>query len=398
MILRRIGNTYKTAFGGLAPASWWLSVVMLVNRSGTMVVPFMTLYLTQSQHYTLAQAGIIMSVFGCGAILGAVAGGRFTDRFGFYSVQLISLIGGGILFIVLGQLKTFGSIACGCFTLSLFNDAFRPANATAIAHYSKEENRTRSFSMNRLAANLGWMFGGALGGVIASYNYHLLFWIDGLTNIAAAAMLFLILSPTQNGVTPAKKDKRNVGDAPSPLRDRTYLLYVCLVVFFGAIFFQIFSTLPVYYKQVLHLSPLYYGLIMAMNGLLVVAFEMALVYHLEPKKIPQHLIAYGTLLVGLSFVVFNLLPGGWALAIISALVLTLGEMLAMPFMNTYWVRRTTDDNRGKYAAMITIAFSSAQIIGPFAGTQIAQHFGFTALWWCVGLVSALAAAGFRSLK
>src|SRR3984957_5787206 len=180
-------SLYKNAYSGLSRSTWLLSLVMLVNRSGTMVIPFMTIYLTQpSMGYSIGQAGFVMGLFGLGAVCGGFIGGKLTDKIGFHRVQLITLTGGGIMFMVLGQMKTLPLICAVTFALSLVNEAFRPANSTAIAHFSKEENRTRSYSLNRLAINLGWSAGATLGGILASINYHLLFWVDGATNIAAA--------------------------------------------------------------------------------------------------------------------------------------------------------------------------------------------------------------------
>src|ERR1700722_3761614 len=105
--MKRIAHLYKNAYSGLSPASWWLGLVMLVNRSGTMVVPFMTLYLTQTMHYSIGKAGIIMALFGAGAVCGGLLGGRLTDKVGFYNIQIYALVCGGIMFIVLGQMQSF---------------------------------------------------------------------------------------------------------------------------------------------------------------------------------------------------------------------------------------------------------------------------------------------------
>ena len=164
-----------------------------------MVLPFMTIYLT-GIGFSLFKAGIVVGMFGAGAIAGGYIGGKLTDKIGFYRIQLITLIGGGLLFILLGQIKSYPLICLFTFILSLVNESFRPANNTAIALYSKPENRTRSYSLNRLAINLGWAFGGTLGGIIASFNYHLLFWIDGLTNIIAALMLYYLLNPADQAI------------------------------------------------------------------------------------------------------------------------------------------------------------------------------------------------------
>src|SRR3954452_8109898 len=190
---------YKSAYQGLSRETWFLSLVILINRSGTMVVPFMTMYATQKLHYSIVDAGIIMALFGAGSIVGAFIGGRLTDAIGFYKIQVFALFGGGIMFIVLGYLQSYLLLCCGTFFLSLVNESFRPANSTAIAFYSKAENRTRSYSLNRLAINLGWAIGGALGGFLASVNYQLLFWVDGCTNIAAAILLFKLLPYVKSG-------------------------------------------------------------------------------------------------------------------------------------------------------------------------------------------------------
>src|SRR6478735_1570255 len=107
-MIKRTISLYKTSFTGLSPQTWLLSFIMLINRSGTMVVPFMTLYLTSpGMGYTVGEAGIVFGLFGAGAFSGAWLGGRLTDKIGFYPVQLITLLGGGVLFIVLGQMKTY---------------------------------------------------------------------------------------------------------------------------------------------------------------------------------------------------------------------------------------------------------------------------------------------------
>ena len=397
--MHRLATLYKNAYSGLSPATWWLSVVMLINRSGTMVIPFMTLYLTQALHYTIARAGIIMAICGLGSICGGLLGGKLTDKFGFYSIQLSALVCGGIMFLVLGQMSSFAAIGACAFLLSVINDAFRPANAAAIAQYSKEENRTRAYSVNRLSVNLGWAAGSVLGGIIASHNYHMLFWIDGLTNIGAAIMLRTVLSPSKNSQTPSKKRAGpSAIKTSSAYKDKMCLAFILMTVMFGCIFFQIFAVLPVFYKEKLFLSPFIIGMIMALNGVLIAAFEMTIVFTLEKRKRHVRYISTGILLVALSFVVFNLLPGALPLAIISTLILTLGEMLAMPFMNTFWSSRTNADNRGQYAGLYTVAWSVAQVMGPYAGTQVVQHYGFSTLWWIVGGAGIVTAIGCDQLR
>src|SRR5215208_6286045 len=195
---------YRNAYSGLSRPMWWLALVIFINRSGTMVIPFLTVYLT-SKGYTLAQAGYVMAAFGTGAVLGAYTGGKLTDQFGHFYVQVFSLLLNGILFIVLGKMQTFWQITGCIFVLSSLGEAFRPANSAAIAAYSNESNRTRCYSLNRLAINLGWAIGPAIGGILASISYSWLFWVDGITCILASLLLYVFFSPIKN--TSADKEK-----------------------------------------------------------------------------------------------------------------------------------------------------------------------------------------------
>ena len=390
---------YKGAYTGLSPATWWLSVVMLINRSGTMVVPFMTLYLTQAKHYRISEAGIVMAIFGMGAICGGFLGGKLTDKFGFYNVQLTTLLCGGTMFIVLGQMESYPAICICTFVLAMLNESFRPANSTAIAHYSNDNNRTRCYSLNRLSINLGWAVGSAIGGFIASRNYQLLFWIDGLTNIGAAFLLRSVLSPYRNKQTPfhqKRTDKQNKGR--SAYADRPYLFFILLTILFSYCFFQLFTTIPVYYREVLQLTPFTIGVIMAMNGLIIAMVEMVLVFSLEKRNKNLGFISFGVLLTGSAFIIYNIMPGTLVVAVVATLVITAGEMLSMPFMNSFMISRTNAHNRGQYAGLYTAGWSIAQVIGPFTGTQIAERYGFALLWWLLGCIGVAAALGFKWLE
>jgi len=396
--MKRIFQAYRNAYNGLSPSTWWLSLVMLINRSGTMVVPFMTLYMTQQLGYSISQAGWVMALFGAGAVCGGFLGGKLIDRFGFYYIQIATLLGGGLMFMVLGQMRSYPLICIFAFVLSLINDMFRPANSAAIAHYSREDNRTRSFSLNRLAINLGWAVGGAMGGFIASRNYELLFWIDGFTNISAAIMLWLTLAPSKNKATRQKAPAADKTQISSAYRDKPYLFFFVLIILFAYCFFQLFSTLPVYYRQEMQLSETFIGSIMAMNGILIAFLEMVLIHKLEGRRHIMQYIMSGVMMIGVSFMIFNILPNARWVAVSSVLLMTLGEMLSMPFMNTFWISRTNDGNRGQYAGLYTVAWSIAQVLGPGTGAQIADHLGFEVLWWTIGGICFLTAFGFKWLE
>jgi predicted MFS family arabinose efflux permease len=385
---------YRNAYSGLTRQMWWLAFVMFVNRSGTMVIPFLTVYLT-SRGFTLAQAGYVMAAFGCGAITGSILGGRLTDRIGFHYVQFLSLLLNGLMFIVLSTMHTFWQFVVCIFVLSSLGESFRPANAAAIAAYSEDHNRTRSYSLNRLAINLGWSIGPAVGGILAGYNYTLLFWADGITCMLASFLLLLFLKP---GNHPApKKEEGPAVQVNSAYRDKVFLQGMFFYFLVGFVFFQLFSLTPVFYKTVIHLSEAQIGLILAMNGIIISLVEMVLVYKLENWRNPILYIVSGSLLIG-SFYLMLSASRTYLLIICSMLVFTVGEMLLFPFINNFWVRRSSLQNRGQYAAVYTLSFSAAQVVAPTLAAMLANKYGFSPLWILDFVICAIAAGGFYFLK
>jgi len=356
----------------------------------------MTLYLTgKTMNRSLSEAGFVMALFGLGSIVGAYFGGKFTDKIGFYKVQLLALLLGGCLFMLLGQIKTYPLICVCTFLLSTVNESFRPANSSAIANYSKPENRTRSYSLNRLAINLGWAVGGSLGGFIASINYELLFWIDGFTNVFAALLLIYFLKPSVQ----IKKTEKVISTVitRSAYQDKTYLFYIVMVCLYGFCFFQLFTTVPKYFRDNLFLSEQYIGALMAVNGIIIVLFEMVLIYTLEKKKNMMYYVSIGTVICALSFLSL-LLPGNSKLvALIMIVIISFGEILAMPFMNTFWTMRADDANRGQYAALFTMAWGVAQTLGPFLCSALVDATSFNVLFVALGAVLLVSAIGFYRL-
>ncbi len=185
-------NFFHRAFSGIPIAIWWLSATQLVNRIGTMAIPFMTLYLTQKLRFSIEEAGFIMMFFGVGTIFGALLGGRLADRLGYRPIMIGSLALNGLGFLALLPLTTFWAISFGVFVLSIVAEAFRPAASMSIARFSTSDTRMRSFSLYRLAINLGWAVASALGGLLASLDYSLIFWVDGVTCIVSAVFLYFL--------------------------------------------------------------------------------------------------------------------------------------------------------------------------------------------------------------
>jgi MFS family permease len=375
--MKKLYFNYLDTFKGLSKEVWWLALITLINRAGTMVIPFLSLYLTESLDFQLSDVGWIMSSFGLGSVVGSWLGGKLTDKFGYYKVMFLSLLGTGVAFILMQFVTTFVGFCAGIFLLMLIADMFRPAMFVALSSYSKPENKTRSVTLIRLAINLGFSAGPAIGGlIITSLGYGGLFWVDGITCLFAGFLLLQILHPKKAKVL----DEIKVENPVSAYSDKAFWVFLIGMMLFGAVFLQYFSTMPLYYKDVHHLSELEIGLLLGLNGLVIFLLEMPLVKWLEDGTYTKSgLMLFGAILTALSFIVLNLTS--WVgVLVVAMMLMTIGEMIAFPFSNAFAMQRAKKGNQGEYMALYSIAFSFAHIFSHNSGMQLVNSLGFDMTW------------------
>ena len=387
--LARAFRFYIGSFSGFRREVWILAAVTFVNRAGTMVVPFLSLYLTHSMGFSLPQVGWVMSSFGLGSVVGSWLGGKLSDRFGFYEVMVGALLTSGMAFIGLQFVRGFWPFCASVFVLMLLSDGFRPALFVAIRGYSKPENRTRAVTLLRLAINLGFSLGPAIGGLIITHvSYEGLFWVDGISCFAAAGLMLVALVPKRS--TAEEKAQAALAKG-SPYRDRPYLFLLFSSILITIPFLQYFSTVPVFYSEVHRLSEFSIGLLLGANGLLIFLLEMPLIKYCEIKGFSRFsVLRFSVLLFALSFVVLNLFPVH-AFLWVGIVLMTMGEMLNFPFMNRLALDRSDRGQPGAYMALFTISWSVAHIFGHTLGLNLIAHFGFTITWWCFTCMLAIGA-------
>ena len=382
--MKTLFKNYADSFKGLSKEVWWLSLITLINRAGAMVIPFLSIYLTEDLCLSFSNVAWIMSCFGLGSVVGTWIGGKLTDRIGYYKIMVFSLLATGLLFIGMQYLTTFKSLCIGVFTLTLVADMFRPAMYVALSAYSKPENKTRSVTLIRLAINLGFSAGPALGGlIIVTLGYAGLFWVDGITCIIASLLLINVLNPKK-----AKAQDNIINDNPeSAYKDVPFIVFCLALVLLGLVFLQYFSAMPLYYRQVHYLTELEVGLLLGANGFLIFIFEMPLIKWLENTKFTKiGLVLFGTILTGLSFLV--LILSSWiGVIVIGMILMTFGEMIAFPFANALAMERAKKGNQGEYMALYAMTFSFASVFAHNAGLQFIEGIGFDNTWIIMTAVS-----------
>jgi predicted MFS family arabinose efflux permease len=373
-----IFSLYKQAYSGINKATWVLAIVQLINRIGSMLIIFLSLYLTNQLGYSLTRASIVMSCYGVGGILGNYIGGELADKFHYRKIMITTMIGCGLIMLAIlpiSQIKGWLGFAGTCIILLLYAmvaDAYRPSSSVAIGQYAADGKRTQSIALVRMTINLAFGLAPIIGGlIIKNFGYAYLFYIDAATSIMAGLFLWKGLAYKPKPI-PNKKLKSS-----SAYKDKQFLLFILLVFFYGTLFFQLLNTMPQYFNKQLHFTEDTIGWLLGLNGLLVMLIEMPLVASLQENK--QHLkiiiVGITALFIAYLFLIIPLLPVMVA-CILFILFISLSEMFAMPFMMNYTFAKAPEERQGQYSALYSIAYASSFIASPMLGLQLADGFGF----------------------
>ncbi|MCO6162667.1 MFS transporter [Flavobacterium sp. NRK F7] len=363
---------YIENFKGFSREIWILTLITFINRAGTMVLPFLSKYLKEDLNFSLDQVGWIMVSFGCGSMLGSWLGGKLSDKIGFYKIMIFSLLTSGLMFFGLQHITTYEGLLVAIFLIMTIADMFRPAMFVSLAAYAKPENRTRALTLVRLAVNLGFAAGPALGGlIIMNIGYEGLFWVDGFTCVAAILIFWIMVKEKQHS---SYLNKENPGEilTASVFKDGPFWTFLIMCLINGIIFFQLFSTLPIYHKEQFNLTELRTGLLLAFNGILIFFMEMPIVSYIERKKFDKvKVVTIGTFIMGLCM--YLLLINQWEIVLwIMMFIMTFGEMLAFPFSNSFAMSRAPKGHEGRYMAIFTMSYSFAHILSAKTGFFIIE--------------------------
>jgi len=384
---------YADSFKGLSKEAWMLSIVMLINRSGSMVLPFLGVYMTDQLEFSIKESGIVLSFYGVGSVIGSWLGGYFTDKFGEYRVQSTSLFLSAPLFLLIPIFTSVEGMALIILLQSIISETFRPANSVAITKYARPENLTRAFSLNRMAINLGFSIGPALGGILSSVSYELLFITNAVGAILAGIFYVRFFRKRHKIYQKKMKEKSMVKDTlekeRSPYRDSPFLVYCLLCAIFSVCFFQFFNTIPIFYKEVAHLDQKSIGYILGYSGFIIVVLEMLVVNFADKYLTIAKTLLYGILMCAAAYAMLAI-NHHISLIMLSISILSVGEILVLPFMSTITALRSGKTNQGAYMGLNGMTFSISFIITPLLGTSVASDLGFNTLWIGSGAVLALA--------
>ncbi|SBT48322.1 MDR family MFS transporter [Micromonospora auratinigra] len=389
--MRTVRGWLRDTTGGLPRAFWYLWTGTLINRLGSFVLVFLAIYLTQARHFSAAQAGLVIGLWGVGGAVGTTVGGTLADRWGRRPTLLTAHLGAATMMLGLGLARPLWTVALGALLLGMFAEAARPAFGAMMIDVVPEKDRLRAFSLNYWAINLGFACAAVLAGFAAQAGYLLLFVVDAATTVITALIIFTRVKETRSpAAAPSVKDAAPAGALRTILTDRVFLGFVALNLLAALVFLQHISMLPIAMGDS-GLSPATYGSVIALNGVLIVIGQL-FVPRLIRGRSRSHVLALAALVTGVGFGLTAFAGTAWLYGL-TVLIWTVGEMLNSPSNATLIAELSPAALRGRYQGVFSLSWQLAGASAPVLGGLVREHAGNTQLWLgcaALGAVTAIA--------
>jgi MFS family permease len=384
---------------------WLLIAATLINQIGNMALFFLILYLTQYQAFSLSDAAFLFAILATSMLVTGLLAGTLIDKLGFALILSCSLLLNGIVLIIFPLITTKSLMMLLCVIWGFTYGLYRPASQTFVSHLSRPGMNKITFSVYRLALNLGMSVGPAIGGYLAARSFIYIFMMNGIANLSACLMLIVGLmgtatcsyqSPKPTQKTEQIERKKLEFSVTWLKKDAVLTHFILGMVPISMIFFQHESTLAVFLHEDLKFPLSFYGFLFTINTLLIVFFELPL--NVATIHWPYRInFMLGSLLISLGFSGLYFANQEWAVILLTILW-TLGEMVLYPAANSFIADIAPLENRGSYMALFSTCSNLGLLLGPLTGALIMERFGANILWLACGIWGALSIIIFHSLN
>lgn len=381
--------TLRDNLRSLPRPAWILFAGTFINRFGTFVMPFLAIYLTR-RGYGMAEAGAAVSAYGGGHLVASMLGGHLADRIGRRNTIVLSMFAGAISMLALSQATSYAMILVLTFFAGASAETYRPAATALIGDLVKPEQRIFAFGMYRWAINLGFAAGPATAGFLASRSFFYVFAGDAATSIVFG---FIALAALPHGFRSSGKEEQTGEAIVHAMRNERFVLFLLATLCVTWIEFQLHSTFPLY-LQLQGYSTKTYGLLLSINGVMIVLFELALTSWTQ-RFDTQRIIGLGYALAAIGIAMTGLAHSILELAG-TVVIWTLGEMIYAPVTGAYVTSLAPERYRGRYSGIWMLMWSLGMLLGPWLGTLIFQR--KPSVLWLTCAIVGIGGAGLSLVK
>jgi MFS family permease len=382
------------------PRKFWVVVaVMFIDRiGGTLLFPFFSLYITEKFQVGMTQAGVVLGLFSIFGLVGQMIGGALTDKFGRRKLILFGLVFSALSTLTLGLVNSYATLIPLAVVIGILSDIAGPAHQAMMADILPEDKRQEGFGLMRVIANLAWIIGPTIGGFIAGRSYLALFIIDAAISCLVALLFYFLISETKPephpGQKPASVFETFKGYA-GVWQDRAYVAFILVLISMGLVYGQMYNSLSVYLRDNHSIQPQGYGLLMSTSAVTVILLQFWVSRRIKHSP-PFLIMAFGAVFYVIGFGMFGFVSVFW-LFMAAIVVITIGEMLVSPTMQTLTANFAPEAMRGRYMAVFGFAWMLPSAIGPGAAGLILDNFNPNLLWYLGAGLCTVSVLGFLLL-
>lgn len=387
-------STYRDAFLHIKklPGTFWVIVFSaLINQAGNMALVFLVPYMTQRLGYSLVDATIAFAVFAGSMSVFGVLGGHLIERLGAARWMVATLLINGVILLTFPMVHFYGAILILCILWGMSWGIYRPAAQTLVSYLSTAGFHKVTFSVFRLANNLGMSIGPAVGGYLAAHSFASIFVVNGIAYLLAGVALIVgLLGSAWFSYRPAAEQK--VFTLHWLKHDKALRIFLLGIIPVSMVFFQHEATLPVYLKENLNFPLSFYGWLFTLNTLMIVFLELLINIATIHWSYRVNFIL-GSLFITIGFAGIYFATSMWGIMLLAA-TWTMGEMILFPATSSYIVDVAPEKDRGSYMSLCNACYNIGLLLGPLTGAFIMQQLGAGMLWIACGILGMISVALF----
>jgi len=392
-------NKIRAIYAEYPRTFWTLIVITFIDRiGGSMLFPFFALYLTKKFDIGMTQVGVLFAAFSISSFTGSMLGGALTDRFGRKGIIIFGLIASSLSTLAMGLVNSVAYFFVIAIFVGLLADTAGPAHQAMLADIIPEKNRAQGFGIFRVAFNLSFVIGPALGGLLAARSYMLLFVTDAVVSLLTAALFVRFIPETKPEKGPDEPQESMTGSFAGylrVLRDGTFMLFLGASLLMALVYMNMNTTLGVFLRDVYEIPEAGYGALLSLNAAMVVLFQFPITRRIENLP-PLLMMALGTLLYAIGFGLYGFVST-YELFVLAMVILTIGEMIVAPVGQALVAKFSPEDMRGRYMAIFGFSWAIPFAIGPYMAGLILDNLEPRLLWYVAGMIGLLAVTGFYGL-
>ena len=386
---------------GEYPRQFWILVAgTFVDTLGrTILNPFLMLYVTKKFDVGMTEVGVLYGLMSVANTLGSMLGGALADRLGRKGMMVLGLVISGLSSLALALVGTFELFFAVVVFVGLVASIGFPAQQAMVADLLPEEKRSGGFGIFRVVANMAWILGPVIGGLLATRSYMPLFICDAVGSTITAGIVILAIRetrPARGAGEPEQTMAKTFAGYWDVLRDGTFVLFIGACILMTIVYLQLYTTLGVYLRDTHGLAEQAYGYLMSMNATAVVLLQIPIAHRIARYR-PMMMMALGTLLYAIGFGMYGLFSS-YALFALAMFIITVGEMIVMPTSQALVAKIAPEDMRGRYMAVFGFSWLIPQATGTLLAGLIMDNADPRSVWHAAGLLGLVAVAAFTLLN